>query len=70
VHTPPIDYDALAKAVAQQPTDHETLANVLAAKLTPAFVAGAQALPAPNLNLTELRDRNQQLDKQQAQTDI
>ena len=30
---------------------------MLAAKLGPAFVAGAQALPAQNLNLTKLEDR-------------
>ena len=69
VHTPPIDYDALAAALAARPADHEALADALAAKLTPAFVAGVRALPPQNINLTELRERNEQLDKWQAQLD-
>lgn len=74
VHTPPIDYDALAAALAARPADHQALANTLADVLTdrlpPAFVAGAQALPVPSLNLTELRERNAQLDNYQSQINI
>jgi hypothetical protein len=74
VHTPPIDYDALAAAIANRPNDHEALAETLASKLatqlTPAFVAGARALPPQNVNLTELRERNTQLDKRDAETNI
>ncbi|MGI4872056.1 MAG: hypothetical protein ACRYFX_12865, partial [Janthinobacterium lividum] len=70
VHTPPIDYDRLAAALAARPTDHEALADTLAAKLGPAFIAGARALPVPETNLTELRQRLKQAEKDQAQTDI
>ncbi|MGI4871666.1 MAG: hypothetical protein ACRYFX_10860, partial [Janthinobacterium lividum] len=70
VHTLPIDYNALAAALAARPADHEALADTLAARLAPAFIAGARALPPQNVNLTELRERNADLDKRQAQTDI
>lgn len=70
VQTPPIDYNALAAALAARPADHEALATVLAAKLTPAFIEGARALPAPETNLTELRQRLNQADKRDAQTNI
>jgi hypothetical protein len=53
---PAIDYDQLGKAMAQY--------------LAPAFIAGAKALPAPETNLTELRQQLQQLDKRDAQTNI
>jgi hypothetical protein len=69
-----IDYDALAAAMAARPADHEALADTLASKLatqlTPAFVAGARALPPQSVNLTELRERNTQLDQREAQTNI
>jgi hypothetical protein len=44
--------------------------DLLAAKLTPAFVAAAKALPAQELNLTELRQRNDMLDQRDAETNI
>jgi hypothetical protein len=70
VHTPPIDYDRLAAAVAGPTIDYEALGDVLAAKLGPAFVAGAQALPAQNLNLTELEERQRAREETKKQTDI
>jgi hypothetical protein len=50
--------------------DYETLGDVLAHKLGPAFVAGAQALPPQNLNLTELEDRQRIRQQTKQQTDI
>jgi hypothetical protein len=44
--------------------------DLLVAKLTPAFIAGAQSLPAQNLNITELRAANVQMDKLEAETNI
>jgi hypothetical protein len=70
VHTPPIDYDKLAAAVAGPTIDYEALGDVLATKLGPVFVAGAKALPAPETNLTELRQHLTNLDKRDAQTNI
>jgi hypothetical protein len=53
---PAIDYDQLGKSMAQY--------------LTPSFVAGAQALPPQHVNLTELRERQQQLDQRDRETNI
>lgn len=50
--------------------DYDRFTDMMAAKLGPAFVAGAQALPAQEVNLTELRQRNTQLDKREAETNI
>jgi len=55
---------------AGQAIDYTQLADTLAAKLGPAFVAGAQALPAQNLNLTELREKNKDIEKRESLTDI
>jgi hypothetical protein len=44
--------------------------DLLTTKMTAAFVNGARALPAPETNLVELRQRVQQLDEREAQTDI
>jgi hypothetical protein len=52
------------------PIDYEALGDVLAAKLGPAFVAGAQALPAQSLNLTELEERQRARQETKKQTDI
>jgi len=51
------------------PIDYEQLGSVLARHLGPAFVQGAQALPAPKLNLTELRERNNDMDRFAKQLD-
>jgi hypothetical protein len=50
--------------------DYEALGDMLADKLGPAFVAGAQALLAQNLNLTELEDRQCARQETKKQTDI
>ncbi|MGI4822673.1 MAG: hypothetical protein ACRYFV_15800 [Janthinobacterium lividum] len=50
--------------------DYEALGDVLAHKLGPVFVAGAQALPPQNLNLTELEDRQRLRQQTKQQTDI
>jgi len=42
-----------AGSIQQQSIDYERLAATLAQQLTPAFVAGAQALPAPTVRPTE-----------------
>jgi hypothetical protein len=55
---------------AASPIDYDQLASALAAKLTPAFIAGAQALPAQNLNLTELRDKQQNIEHRESLTNI
>jgi hypothetical protein len=69
MHLPAVRSGGIPQAPA--PTiDYEALADVLAARLAPAFVAGARALPAQNVNLTELRERNTQLDQRNAQTNI
>ncbi|RZK30532.1 MAG: hypothetical protein EOO61_19160 [Hymenobacter sp.] len=70
VHTPPIDYDKLAAAVAAQPADHEGLARAIAQQLTPAFVAGAQALPPQHVNITDLRERIKKEEYWDSQTSI
>jgi hypothetical protein len=44
--------------------------DLLTAKLTGAFTAAARALPAPETNLVELRQRVQQLDQRDAETNI
>jgi hypothetical protein len=44
--------------------------DLLTVKMTAAFVNGARALPAPETNLTELRQRVKQLDERDAATDI
>jgi hypothetical protein len=56
--------------VVQQATAPAIDYDLLAAKLVPAFVAGAQALPAPETNLTELRQQLTSLDKRDAATNI
>jgi hypothetical protein len=53
---PAIDYDLLGQSVARY--------------AGPAFVAGAKALPAPETNLTELRQRLKAEDKLEADTNI
>ena len=50
--------------------DYERLADTLTPRLAAAFIEGARALPAQNLNLVELRERNQQIDKRATETDI
>lgn len=50
--------------------DYEALGDVLAETIGSAFVAGAQALPAPETNLVELRQRVWQLGKRDAETNI
>jgi hypothetical protein len=49
-----------------QPIDYDLLTT----KLTGAFTAAARALPPQSLNLTELRERNQQLTQRDAETNI
>jgi hypothetical protein len=56
----PMDYDLLATK----------LADTLGSRMTSAFVAGAQALPPQNTNLTELREKQQQIEKREALTNI
>ena len=46
--------------VAAPAIDYEQLGSVLARHLGPAFVAGAQSLPAPQTNITDLRERIKQ----------
>jgi hypothetical protein len=50
--------------------DYELLTDMMATKMGAAFVSGAKALPAPETNLTELRQQMQQLDKRDAETNI
>lgn len=48
--------------------DYDRLADMVAAKLAPAFVKGAKALLPPETNLTALRWQMLQLDKRDAET--
>jgi hypothetical protein len=50
--------------------DYEQLGQVLARHLTPSFVTAAQALPAPVTNLTELREKQQNIEKRESLTNI
>ncbi|MGI4864629.1 MAG: hypothetical protein ACRYFZ_11965 [Janthinobacterium lividum] len=50
--------------------DYEQLTDMMAAKLGPAFVSGAKALPPQETNITELRQRLSQLEQRDAETNI
>jgi hypothetical protein len=67
----PTEYLTPAQQQAAAPAiDYEQLGSVLARHLGPAFSQAAQQLPPPSLNLTELRERNDQLDRFASQTNI
>jgi len=60
VVAPAMDYDLLASK----------LADTLGGRMTTAFVQGAKSLPAPETNITDLRQRLAQQDKLEAETNI
>jgi len=67
----PSEYLSPAQLQAQAPPiDYEQLGSVLARHLGPAFAQGARELPTPSLNLTELRERNNDMDRFAKQKDI
>ncbi|MFD1873888.1 hypothetical protein [Hymenobacter bucti] len=52
------------------PIDYDLLTDMMAAKLGPAFVSGARSLPAPQTNITDLRERIKKEEYWDSQTDI
>ncbi|UOQ70982.1 hypothetical protein [Hymenobacter cellulosilyticus] len=58
-----IDYDKLALSIDNQslPIDYQQLARSVTQELGPVFYQATKALPTPNLNLSELRERQNKL---------
>jgi hypothetical protein len=66
MYLPQVRTGGVAQAPAAPTIDYDLLTD----KMTAAFTAAARELPAPETNLVELRQRVQQLDKRDAETNL
>ena len=66
MYLPQVRTGGVVLAPAAEPIDYDLLTT----KLTTAFVNGARALPAPENNLVELRQRTAALAKRESETNI